>query len=69
MPDADLLRVVGCDLQGVPAALGWPQASATTAVVLTVVTTVAYSTPLLAVWVAWAGITAWAVSDVHRRHA
>lgn len=43
------------------------QASAVTAVVLGVCTAVAYSPPLLAVWVGWAGVTAWAVSNVWRR--
>lgn len=43
------------------------QASAVTAVVLGVCTAVAYSPPLLAVWAVWAGVAAWAVSNVRRR--
>lgn len=43
------------------------QANAATAVVLGVCTALAYSPPLLAVWAAWAGVTAWAVSNARRR--
>jgi len=43
------------------------QASAAAAVILGVCTAVAYSPPLLAVWAAWAGVTAWAVNNARRR--
>ncbi|WIC40234.1 hypothetical protein SEA_HOLLIDAY_39 [Gordonia phage Holliday] len=45
------------------------QASVVTAGILAVVTAVAYSPPLLAVWAVWAGVTVWAIYEARRKHA
>lgn len=45
------------------------QASVVTAGVLGVVTAVAYSPALLAVWGVWAGVTGWAVYEARRKNA
>lgn len=37
------------------------QASTAAAAVLALITAVAYSPPLLAIWVAWAAVTMWAI--------
>lgn len=45
------------------------QATIGTAAILAILTSVAYSPALLAVWAAWAGIGAWATYEARRRHA
>ncbi|MFT3661064.1 MAG: hypothetical protein QM809_06600 [Gordonia sp. (in: high G+C Gram-positive bacteria)] len=45
------------------------QASITSGWIIAILSTVAYSPPMIAVWVGWAGITAWAVYEARRKHA
>ncbi|OYD60808.1 hypothetical protein [Rhodococcus sp. OK302] len=44
------------------------QATATSGVILGLLTVTNCSKPMLALWVVWAGIGAWAVSNAGRRH-
>lgn len=44
------------------------QATATSGVILGLLTVTNYSKPMLAMWVIWAGIGAWSVNNARRRH-
>ncbi len=45
------------------------QASIGAAAILAVVSSLAYSPPMLAAWAAWAGISGWAIYEARRKRA